>query len=164
MAENVREFVDVLDGVFEGLYLGQRLSSLGVIWRQVVPKLVQGLGQTPHAQLLPLTGLHAPLGGHLGLAVPLRSASSSSSRVTKRKLFLLGSGGTEHLRRGAHGIHGRLRRARVFSEMIGFHFPLTYDLSCNYIHVHNEESEVRDSGLQVNGQSDVSANLQPVFL
>lgn len=163
MAENVREVVDVFNGAFQGLYLGERLSSLSVIWRQVVPKLVQGLRQAPHAQFLPFAGLHAPLGGHLWLALPLPCDSGSSSRVAKRKLILLGPTGAEHLRWwAAQRVHGGVwRTCLFFSERIGF--PIAHYLSCNNIHVHVGESEVSASDIQVSDQSDVQA-LEFVFL
>lgn len=165
MAENVWEVVDVFDGAFQGLYLGERLSSLSVIWRQVVPKLVQGLRQAPHAQFLPFAGLHAPLGGHLWLALPLPCDSGSSSRVAKRKLLLLGPTGAEHLRWwAAQRLHGGVwRTCLFFSERIGFHFPLAHYLRCNNIHIHVGESEVSASDIQVSDQSDVQT-LEFVFL
>lgn len=42
--EEVCEFPDVLDGVLECLDLGERLASLAVDRRQVIPERVEGIG------------------------------------------------------------------------------------------------------------------------
>lgn len=85
LLEDAGEFFDVLDGVFEGLDLGERLSSPAVHRRQVIPELMQRLRQTPHAQLLALAGLHPPLHAHLhfgllllGVFLSVRLTSSAA--------------------------------------------------------------------------------------
>lgn len=98
-AQDVRKLVDVFNCVFEGLYLGQGLASLAVVRRQVVAQMVQSLGETPHPHLLPLAGLHASFGGHLGLAQPLRRWSSPPSGEAEGEvLHLLVPAGVAHLR------------------------------------------------------------------
>ena len=110
-AQDVWELVDVFNSVFEGLYLGQGLPPLAVVRRQVVAELVQSLRKTPHPHLLPLAGLHAPFGGHLGLAHPLRCRSRPASREADGQIAdVLVPAGEAHLRRRAAGVHGGLRR------------------------------------------------------
>lgn len=112
-AQGVRELVDVFDGVFEGLYLGEGLASFAVVRRQVVAELVQSLREAPHPHLLPLAGLHASLGGHLGLARPLlrsRGGRRPASGEGEREIAdVLVPAGEAHLRRGAHGVHRGVR-------------------------------------------------------
>lgn len=109
-AQDVWELVDVFNCVFEGLYLGQGLPPLAVVRRQVVAELVQSLRKTPHPHLLPLAGLHAPFGGHLGLAHPLRCRSRPESREADGQIADVPvPAGEAHLRRRAAGVHGGLR-------------------------------------------------------
>lgn len=105
-AENVWKRIDVFNGAFESLYLGQRLSFLAVIRRQVISELVQSFCQAPHPHLLPLAGLHAPFRGHLWLVFSLRRESGSLWRAAERQIAdLTVSGRAAQLRRRAHGIH-----------------------------------------------------------
>ena len=113
MVQKLFQLVDVLYGVFQGLYFGQRLSSLAVVWRKVVPEVVQSLCQAPHPHLLPLAGLHASFGGHLVFALPLRRAwILAPTREAERQVLVVlmmsagGRGGGGHLGRGADGVEG----------------------------------------------------------
>lgn len=84
LLEEVGEFFDVLDGVFEGLYFGERLSSAAVHRRQVIAELMQRLRQTPHAELLALAGLHPPLHAHLHFGLLLLAVFASGQRLRGR--------------------------------------------------------------------------------
>lgn len=110
-AQNVWKLVDIFNSVFEGLYLGQGLSSFAIVRRQVITELVQSLRETPHPHLLPLTGLHASLCGHLGFARPLCGCSRRASREVDREVVNLPvSARAAHLRWRAHGVYRGLRR------------------------------------------------------
>lgn len=117
-AEEVWKRIDVFDGVFECLYLGQGLSSLAVIRRQVITELMQSLCQTPHPHLLSLAGLHAPSRRHLWLARSLRRGSRSLRTAERQIADLLVSAWAAHLRRGAQGINLGLRGGGVMRVLI----------------------------------------------
>lgn len=116
LVEDAGEFFDVLDGVFESLDLGERLSSPAVHRRQVIPQLMQRLRQTAHAQLLPLARLHPPLHAHLhfGLLLLGDAAVFASWRRVRRASI----GARAHLRRRAHGFKGGLGRGRAALQRV----------------------------------------------
>lgn len=141
--QEVCKLVDVFNGVFERLYLGQGLPSFAVVRRQVVPKLVQSLCEAPHPHLLPLAGLHASFGGHLWLALPLRRwCSHFSAREGEGEVFDLPMlAGVAHLRWRAHWLSlwlrwSGLRWLLVFSKGALMALPLRQYFSCNHIQVH----------------------------
>lgn len=111
LVKDAGQFFDVLDSVFEGLDLGERLSSPAVHRRQVIPQLMERLRQTAHAQLLPLARLHPPLHAHLhfGLLLLGDAGVFASGRRVRRGSI----GARAHLRGRAHGFKGGLRRGRV---------------------------------------------------
>lgn len=129
MAQDVRQLVDVLDRVFEGLDLGQRLSSPAVIRRQVIPELVESLGQAPHPHLLPLAGLHAPLGGHLGLVEPLRPPALLEAVGGE----VLEAAGEAHLRGGTRG---GPRGSGLEQIVLLRRFPFRHDFGCDQLQIH----------------------------
>lgn len=136
-AENVWERVDVLNGVFESLYLGQGLSSPAVVRRQVITELVQGFSQTPHPHLLPLAGLHAPFPRHLWLARSLRRGSGSLCAAERQMADLLVSGWAAQLRRRAHGIRLGLRGGGMMRVVIRSQgLPVGHDVDNGRIQVH----------------------------
>lgn len=136
-AENVWKRIDVFNGVFESLYLGQGLSFLAVIRRQVITELMQSFCQTPHPHLLPLAGLHAPFRRHLWLAWSLRRGSRSLCAAERQITDLLVSGWAAHLRRRAHGIHlgfrgGGMMRVVISSQSV----PVGQNVDNRRIQVH----------------------------
>lgn len=117
-AENIWKRIDVFNGVFESLYLGQGLPFLAVIRRQVITELMQSFCQTPHPHLLPLAGLHAPFRRHLWLVWPLRRGSRSLRAAERQIVDLLVSGWVAHLRRRAYGIHLGVRGGGMMRVVI----------------------------------------------
>ena len=136
-AENVWKRIDVFNGVLESLYLGQGLSFLAVIRRQVITKLMQSFCQTPHPHLLPLAGLHAPFRRHLWLAWSLRRWSHSLCVAERQITDLLVSGRAAPLRRRAHGIHLGLRGGGMMRVVICFQdAPVGQNVDNRSIQVH----------------------------
>lgn len=141
-AQDVWKLVDVFNCVFEGLYLGQGLSSLAVIRRQVVTELVQSLCKTPHPHLLPLAGLHASFDRHLGLAQPLGCWSRAASTEAEREIVaLLMPAAVAHLRWRAHGVHrglrwGGLTGVLVLCRSTLMALPLRQHFRCKNLQIH----------------------------
>lgn len=153
-AQEVWKLVDVFNGVFERLYLGEGLSPPAVVRRQVVTELVQSLCEAPHPHLLPLAGLHASFGGHLWLVLPLRQWwSPVSPREGKGKLLDLPTlAGVAHLWWRAHRIPqglrwGGLMWLLVFSKGVLMALPLSQYFSGNHLQVHVRKPEDHAAGM-----------------
>lgn len=61
-SKEVGKFIYILNGVFKGLDFGEGLSSLAVVRRQIISKVMQGIRQIPHSHFLSLAGFHPTFG------------------------------------------------------------------------------------------------------